>query len=227
MHMRTFAIAMQKGGVGKSWLTRSLSVAASLEGLNVLVIDMDSQQSTVAWSERREANTPLVQFSTERELPAILKRAEDAGCDVVFIDTPPARSTETPAAVDSADMVLIPCTPDIEAYEQVARTERLARLAGKPALAVLTMTQPSGKTEQDIGREIFANLNLNLDMALPSIARLKAHRDAAREGKTATETEPRGRAAQEIAALWMRIKEHANIGTSAIVHKSKCAKVQK
>ncbi|OAZ74487.1 hypothetical protein SRCM100623_00621 [Acetobacter pasteurianus] len=225
MHMRTFAIAMQKGGVGKSWLTRSLSVAASLEGLNVLVIDMDSQQSTVAWSERREADTPLVQFSTERELPAILKRAEEAGCDVVFIDTPPARSTETPAAVDSADMVLIPCTPDIEAYEQIARTERLARLAGKPALALLTMTQPSGKSEQDIGQEIFASLNL--DMALPSIARLKAHRDAAREGKTATEMEPKGRAAQEIAALWMCIKERANIGTSAIVHKSKRAKVQK
>lgn len=225
MHMRTLAVAMQKGGVGKSWLTRSLSVAASLEGLNVLVIDMDSQQSTVAWSERRKAETPLVQFSTERELPAILKRAEDSGCDVVFIDTPPARSTETPAAVDSADMVLIPCTPDIEAFEQIARTERLARLAGKPAFAVLTMTQPSGKSEQDIGQEIFASLNL--DMALPSIARLKAHRDAAREGKTATETEPGGRAAQEIAALWVFVKERANIGTGAVVHKCKSAKVRK
>lgn len=223
--MRTLAIAMQKGGVGKSWLTRSLSVAASLEGLNVLVIDMDSQQSTVAWSERREAETPFVQFSTERELPVILKRAKDAGCDVVFIDTPPARSTETPAAVDAADMVLIPCTPDIEAFEQIARTERLARLAGKPALAVLTMTQPSGKAEQDIGQEIFASLNL--DMALPPIARLKAHRDAAREGKTATETEPGGRAAQEIAALWKCIKERANIGTGAVVHKCKSAKVRK
>lgn len=223
--MRTLAVAMQKGGVGKSWLTRSLSVAASLEGLNVLVIDMDSQQSTVAWSERREAETPLVQFSTERELPAILKRANDAGCDVVFIDTPPARSTETPAAVDAADMVLIPCTPDIEAFEQIARTERLARLAGKPAFAVLTMTQPSGKSEQDIGQEIFASLNL--DMALPSIARLKAHRDAAREGKTATETEPGGRAAQEIAALWAFVKERANIGTGAVVHKGKSAKVRK
>lgn len=225
MHMRTLAIAMQKGGVGKSWLTRSLAVAASQDNLNVVVIDMDSQQSTVAWSERREADAPFVQFSTERELPALLKRAEDAGCDVVFIDTPPARSTETPAAVDAADMVLIPCTPDIEAYEQIARTERLARLAGKPALAVLTMTQPSGKSEQDIGQEIFANLKLA--MALPSIARLKAHRDAAREGKTATETEPGGRAAQEIAALWMCIKEQANIGTNAVVHKGKRAKVQK
>ena len=223
--MRTLAIAMQKGGVGKSWLTRSLSVAASLEGLNVLVIDMDSQQSTVAWSERREAETPFVQFSTERELPVILKRAKDAGCDVVFIDTPPARSTETPAAVDAADMVLIPCTPDIEAFEQIARTERLARLAGKPALAVLTMTQPSGKAEQDIGQEIFASLNL--DMALPPIARLKAHRDAAREGKTAPETEPGGRAAQEIAALWKCIKKRANIGTGAVVHKGKSAKVRK
>ncbi|MBS1054874.1 ParA family protein [Gluconobacter kondonii] len=217
--MRTLAVAMQKGGVGKSWLTRSLSVVASLEGLNVLVIDMDSQQSIVAWSERREAETPFVQFSTERELPAILKRAKDAGCDVVFIDTPPARSTETPAAVDAADMVLIPCTPDIEAFEQIARTERLARLAGKPALAVLTMTQPSGKSEQDIGQEIFASLNL--DMALPSIARLKAHRNAAREGKTATETEPGGRAAQEITALWVCIKERSHICTSANVHKTK------
>lgn len=223
--MKTFAIAMQKGGVGKSWLTRSLSVAASLDGLNVLVIDMDSQQSTVAWSERREADAPFVQFSTERELPAILKRAKNAGCDVVLIDTPPARSTETPAAVDAADMVLIPCTPDIEAFEQIARTERLARLAGKPALAVLTMIQPSGKSEQDIGQEIFASLNL--DMALPSIARLKAHRDAAREGKTATETEPEGRAAQEIVALWTFVKERSNIKTSAIVHNSKNAKVRK
>lgn len=223
--MKTLAITMQKGGVGKSWLTRSLAVAASQEGLNVVVIDMDSQQSTVAWSERREEGTPFVQFSTERELPTLLKRAKDAGCDVVFIDTPPARSTEAPAAVDAADMVLIPCTPDIEAYEQIARTERLVRLAGKPALAVLTMIQPSGKSEQDIGKEIFSNLNIG--MALPSIARLKAHRDASREGKTATETEPSGRAAQEISELWAFIKNYANIGTRAVVHKCNRAKVQK
>ncbi|MCE2566446.1 ParA family protein [Komagataeibacter sp. FNDCF1] len=223
--MKILAIAMQKGGVAKSWLTRSLSVVASHEGLNVLVIDMDSQQSTVAWSERREAETPLVQFSTERELPAILKRASEAGCDLVFIDTPPARSTEAPAAVDAADMVLIPCTPDIEAYEQVARTERLARLAGKPALAILTMTQPSGKSEQEIAQEVFASMNL--EMALPTIARLKAHRDAAREGRTATETEADSRAAREIAALWMCIKERLNIRTSAIVHNCTREQVQK
>jgi len=223
--MKTLAIAMQKGGVGKSWLTRSLAVAATQDGLNVLVIDMDSQQSTLAWSERRDAETPLVQFATERELPAVLKRADAAGCDLVVIDTPPARSTEAPAAVDVADLVLIPCTPDIEAYEQISRTERLARLAGKPALTVLTMTQPSGRSEQDIAQELLSNLNL--EMALPAIARLKAHRDAAREGKTATETDPGSRAANEINELWSVISARLQLSTSALVHKHKRAKVRK
>ena len=131
--MKTIAIAMQKGGVGKSTLTRSLAVAASKAGLNVLTLDMDAQQSTTQWAERRAETLPLVRFVTEIELPKVLKQAAEAGCDLIIIDTPPARSTEAPAAVEYADLVLVPCTPDIEAYEQLARTERLARTTGKPA----------------------------------------------------------------------------------------------
>ena len=49
--MKTITIAMQKGGVGKSTLTRSLAVAASKVGHNVLVLvlDMDAQQSISQW----------------------------------------------------------------------------------------------------------------------------------------------------------------------------------
>ena len=56
--MKTIAIAMQKGGVGKSTLTRSLAVAAADSGLNVLALDMDSQQSTSQWAGRRSAELP-------------------------------------------------------------------------------------------------------------------------------------------------------------------------
>lgn len=34
-----------------------------------------------------------------------LADAESAGCDFVFIDTPPGRSSEAPAAVECADVV--------------------------------------------------------------------------------------------------------------------------
>ena len=133
--MKTITIAMQKGGVGKSTLTRSLAVAASKVGHNVLVLDMDAQQSISQWAERRDEQLPVVKFSSGIELPKMLERAKRAGCDLVIIDTTPARSTAAPAAVEEADLVIVPCTPDIEAYEQLPRTARLspARPASQPS----------------------------------------------------------------------------------------------
>lgn len=220
--MKTIAIAMQKGGVGKSTLTRSIAVAASKSGLNVLTLDMDAQQSTSQWAERRGEQLPLVRFVTEIELPKVLKQAAEAGCDLIIIDTPPARSTEAPAAVEYADLVLVPCTPDIEAYEQLPRTERLARTTGKPAAAVLTMAQPNSRSEEEIAREIFAQLKLPMVPAI--LHRFKVHRDASRDGQTAQELEPESKASLEIQALWDWVCAELQLGTSANVHKKIRAK---
>ena len=70
--MKTIAIAMQKGGVGKSTLAKALGVAGARAGLNVLVLDMDSQQSTTQWAERRKDALPVVRFATEIDLPKLL-----------------------------------------------------------------------------------------------------------------------------------------------------------
>lgn len=220
--MKTIAIVMQKGGVGKSTLTRSIAVAASKAGMNVLTLDMDAQQSTTQWADRRGDQLPLVRFVTEIELPKVLKQAAEAGCDLVIIDTPPARSTEAPAAVEYADLVLVPCTPDIEAYEQLPRTERLARTTGKPAAAVLTMAQPNSRSEEEIARAIFAEVKLPMVPAI--LHRFKVHRDASRDGQTAQELEPDSKAAQEIQALWDWIRAELQINTSAPVHKKVRAK---
>lgn len=214
--MKVIAIAMQKGGVGKSTLTRCLAVAGTNAGYNVLALDMDTQQSMVQWAERRPAELPAVRFSTEIELPKLLKQAEEAGCDLVIIDTPPARSSEAPAAVESADLVLVPCTPDIEAYEQLPRTARLARTTGKPAAAVLTMAQPNGTSEEKIARDVFTQLGL--PMAEAVLHRFKVHRDASREGVSAQEMEPESKASQEIQALWDWVCAELQLGTVAPVH---------
>lgn len=85
--MQVITIAMQKGGVGKSTIARSLAVAAVRDGLSVLMIDMDSQQSVSQWAERRESDMPVVVFSTENELPKKLAQAKGVA-DLVIIDTP-------------------------------------------------------------------------------------------------------------------------------------------
>jgi chromosome partitioning protein len=217
--MKVVAVAMQKGGVGKSTLTRSLAVAAVEDGMNVLVLDMDAQQSTKQWADRRSAQLPLVQFATEIDLGKMLGKAEAAGCDLVIIDTPPARSQEAPAAVEASDLVLMPCTPDIEAYEQLPRTVRLARTTGKAHAVVLMMATPNRRSEEETAAKIFQTIGT--PMAPTVIRRLKVHRDACREGVTPQEMEPNGKAAQEVADLWKWLSAELQLGTVANVHTPK------
>ncbi len=218
--MKVIAVAMNKGGVGKSTLTRCISTAAAGEGLNVLALDMDTQQTTTQWGRRRAARDrpmPVVRFTTENDLIDELARAKTAGCDLAVIDTPPARSSEAPAAVECADLVVIPCSADIEAFEQVNRIARLARTTGKPALAVLNLATPNSQSEVDAAREVFETIGL--PMAPSVIHRLKVHRDASRDGLTPLETEPSGKAAAEIAALWKHLKAQLHDGIPARLHK--------
>jgi chromosome partitioning protein len=43
--MRTVAVTINKGGVGKTMLTKSVATVATAAGFNVLVLDMDTQQN--------------------------------------------------------------------------------------------------------------------------------------------------------------------------------------
>jgi chromosome partitioning protein len=207
--MQVITIAMQKGGVGKSTLVRSLAVAAARDGLSVLILDMDAQQSVSQWGERREADMPVVVFSTENELPKRLEQAKGAA-DLVIIDTPPARSTEAPAAVEVADLVLIPTTPDVEPLEQMPRTLRLCRGFGRPVWAVINMANPTGPSEVTQTREVIEAMGAK---AAPVILhRRKAHRDASASGQSVQEIDATSKAADEVASLWLWVRAEMQSG---------------
>ncbi|MBO9710644.1 MAG: ParA family protein [Caulobacter sp.] len=201
--MKTVAIAMQKGGVGKSMLTRSIAVAAAHDGLNSAVFDMDPQQTSVMWRLRRAhlaQQLPVTDFVPELNLVDELERMRDAGCDLVVIDTPPARSSEALCAVEHADLVLIPCTPSIESYEQVHRTSKAARMAGKRSIAVLNLATPNSQTEARVSRAVFESFEL--EMAPVVLHRRAQHRDAGAEGLTAIDAITESKAKAEIGKLW-------------------------
>lgn len=213
--MKVIAVAMQKGGVGKSTITRSLAVAAAGSGLVTLLLDMDPQQTTDYWGRRRpEGAEPAVRFVTERDLEATLQVARTHGCDLVVIDTPPARGSEGAAAIEHCDLVLMPCTPTIEAFEQLHRTARVARSFGKPAAVVLNLVTPNSLEQIRESRQ--GCEKHGLAMAPVALTRRKIHVDATPLGKTAEEMTVISPGAQETLSLWRWAESELGLGATAV-----------
>jgi chromosome partitioning protein len=225
--MKTVAVTINKGGAGKTMISRSLGTAAATAGLAVLILDMDTQQNSTNWRRRRgeEHPLPLVHFTTENDLAEALKRAQAASCDLVIIDTPPGRSTEAPAAVEEADLVLIPCTSDVECFEGLPRTARLARTTGTPAVVVPNFVHPSSLSEEEAIRGVAEAQGL--ETAPMAFHRFNVHREGSLRGMTAQELEPNSKAAAEVQALWGWLSARLHLGTSARVHGRKRTTVQK
>lgn len=217
--MQIIAVAINKGGAGKTMIAKCLSTAAAHKGLNVLVLDMDTQQNATQWGRRRKDINPMpvVRFTTENDLPDELSRAKQAGCDLVIIDTPPGRSTETPAAVESADLVVVPFAPEVDHYEGIPRIVRLARTTGKPAVGVLNLAEPNSHWEESTARGVLAGIGLAFAPAV--LHRFKVHKEASLKGMTAQELEADSRAAAEIASLWKFVYSELQLCNIAIMQK--------
>jgi chromosome partitioning protein len=207
--MRTIAITINKGGVGKTTLTKSIATAATSVGLNVLR------------RAKKDKPLPLTKFITESDLSEELQRAAKAGCDLVLIDTPPGRSSEAPAAVEAADLVLIPFWNDQDSYDGVTITAGLARRMGKQAYGVLNFATPNSRTHQETARDVLQAIGL--PMASVVLHRYDAHRLANVEGLTAQELDPDSIAAHEVGDLWNWISAALQLGKGATVHKKGAA----
>jgi chromosome partitioning protein len=225
--MKVVVVAINKGGTGKTMTTKSLATAAAAAGLNVLILDMDSQENARKWGARRiERNPykvlPVVKFTTETSLPDELQQARRAGCDLVLIDTPPGRSPEAVAAVEAADLVLIPFeADDQDSFDGIPKTARLARSSETPAVGILNKATPNSRGQAETARMVCEAANV--PMAPVVMHRYHQHRDANPKGLTAQEFEPGSIAAAEVGALWDWLGAELQLGTRADVHRRKAS----
>lgn len=216
--MKVIAVSVNKGGVGKTTLSKSLATAATDAGHLVLVIDMDTQQNALGWGRRRAEikgkELPPVVFSTEKDLESQVQQAEKNGCDLVVIDTPPGRSGEAVAAMELADLVLIPCiAEDVDSFDGVPRVAKLALKSAKSVAAVLNCATPGSRTQEDTARAVMDVIGIPLAPAI--LHRFMIHRDANPKGLTAQEVDPNSKAAAEIRALWEWACAHLHMSTPA------------
>lgn len=202
--MKIISVVSQKGGAGKSTLSQALATHADVIGKNVLIIDLDPQSTSAYWYERRlerGKETPVVEAAQVIQLPRLIKSAKDNDADLIIIDTAPHSNNDTLKAVAVSDIVLIPCRasmPDIDAIEN---SIEIARLQKKNPKVVINSIHPNAPMMfAEISQTI--SESYNVDVLPIFIPQRSEYVHSATTGQTPVETEPDGKAACEIKALY-------------------------
>ena len=196
--MQTVALISQKGGAGKTTVALHLAVAFATSGRNTAVIDLDPQASATNWADRREAELPVVISAHASRLQHEMRRAKDAGCQVLVLDTAPHSDRTALDAAKAADIILMPCRAAILDIEAVTTTLDLVYTTGKPVYAVLNATTPQGHEAREAA-EALADLNVH---TCPTwLGNRVAFARSLISGQAAQEIDPKGKAAQEIEQL--------------------------
>jgi len=198
--MSTIAIISQKGGVGKTTLALHLAAAAQEAGRVALVMDTDPQATASQWAAWRQDAPPEVIDSPPPRLAAKVAAARGQGADMIVIDTPPHADSAARAAVEIADLVLIPCRPSAFDLAAIQTTAKLVQLLRKPAFVVFTAGSPNAPRIYAEAGELVASYGTpSCPILIPDRA---AYRHASAEGRTVMELEPTGKAADEIRHLY-------------------------
>ncbi|MBE9607297.1 ParA family protein [Acetobacteraceae bacterium H6797] len=120
-------MASAKGGSGKTTAARNLAVLAAEKGHNVLLLDLDRQQTLTQWFQRRPAEAKTLSLATfplkdiEAALPDIEAGISEEGISLVIVDTPPGveeQASSVRMLLKRAKLVVIPSgqgTPDLAA----------------------------------------------------------------------------------------------------------------
>ena len=201
--MHVLVLASQKGGAGKTTLSRHLAVEAGRAGFGpVVLLDAEPQGGLSAWWNRRQADTPVFFSSTLAELPERIEQARGGGFRLVVIDTPPQVTSLIRSAVQLADLVLIPTRPSPDDLDAVGRTIDIVEEAARPMVFVINGATRNARIT---GQAAIA-LSQSGTVARPVIGQSVAFPTSSIDGRTVGELDAKSPAAREIAELWSYVE---------------------
>lgn len=209
--MKTIAIISRKGGAGKTTIALHLAVAAEAQGIATAVFDLDPQASAAIWSDHRGEPIPAVIPAQAPRLGSLLSQAKMQNAGLAIIDTAPHADGIASDAATHADLILIPCRPFSFDLDAIGASIRLARASEKPAVVIINAAPTQGL---ETSEAINAIKNAGVEVCPVVLHQRKAFANRIHEGRTATETEPKGKAAEEANSLLLWVKNKVNLLSS-------------
>src|ERR1700712_2007608 len=202
--MRVLAMASQKGGSGKTTLSGHLAVQAQRAGHGpVVLLDIDPQGSLSDWWNERDTDFPAFAQTTVARLAADLEVLRQQGFRMAVIDTPPAITMAIQSVIQVAELIVIPTRPSPHDLRAVGATVDLCERAGKPLIFVVNGATPKAK----ITSEAAVALSQHGTVAPITLHHRTDYAASMIDGRTVMETDPNGRSAGEVVALWTYISD--------------------
>lgn len=211
--MPTVAIVSQKGGSGKTTLALHLGASAAYDGLQSCVIDTDPQATAAAWGDWRGEFLPEVITSPPARLATNIQKLARNGCEFIVVDTPPQADAAAREALKASDLVLIPTRARAFDLHSLQTTAEMIAMVGKPAFVVLNAV-PVRATKVIAEATDFA-LGLGLSVCPLVLGERAAFHRSSATGEVASESDPEGKAAEEIATLWQWVRNRLGLSEAA------------
>lgn len=150
------ALLGKKGGIKKSTLARALAVEGARSSLNVLLVDLDTDQSSsVSWHGRRIEHG-LAPCPDVQAFPAP-QGARSLTHDLMILDTPGRADAQLLAAATKADVVFQPSGPSLDDLEPAVRVFHSLVRRGIPKSRLhIVLTGVQTQCEVDLARAYVA-----------------------------------------------------------------------
>jgi len=157
-------VASGKGGSGKTTCSFNLATQAMKDGMRVLLVDLDSQQTLTRWSAGRPAEATHVAVVTRRlkdlTVAAINEfgsTARELDADLIIIDTPPGLDDwpqQTQDLLTKCHFVLVPTSQGRPDVDSVVEWMAVLKREGAKAAFVLNRTDRKHLSFEDAKRRL-------------------------------------------------------------------------
>lgn len=201
--MKKWAVITQKGGSGKTTIALHLGIIAESKGLKTAIVDIDPQRSASRWAMIRGGSSPLVVGVTAPDVHKTIARLEREGFELAIIDTSPRADRDSIEVSRLADLIIVPVRPSILDLPAVEDTLKLIHAAGRLNSTVIVLNSVAPSTSE--GKDAASVLSGFGRLAPITLGERVDYRRALTSGKGVTEFSPKGKAAEEIEALYLAL----------------------
>jgi chromosome partitioning protein len=196
-------VTKQKGGVGATTLARELGVAAAEAAKRVVFVDLDPQGTLRGWWNRRTEGyegdpNPALATPAPSQMAEAIEQLRARGADLCIIDTPPSVHPFLAGVMQLADLILLPTRPTTDDLDALPAVLDMVEDIGRPFAFVITQAPPGRSRLYDDALPVLAQRG----RVAPPLRIRGDFPMAAATGRAALEIAPKGKAAEEVRALW-------------------------